>query len=247
MKKAKEKAEESDRLKSAFLANMSHEIRTPMNGIIGFVDLLQRADLNEKQENMYLDMVAKSSQRLLSTINDIIEISKIEAGEMPVQLSKFNINDEIRYLYDFFKPEAAKKGLYLQVKNTPPDMDLALSTDRGKLESILTNFIKNAIEYTKKGFVEFGYSLQNNALTFFVKDTGIGIPEERLKAIFDRFVQADLEISSPYEGSGLGLSIAKAYADMLGADLKVETVHGKGSTFSVTFFLAGDKMIRRDT
>ncbi|MFO7842100.1 MAG: PAS domain S-box protein [Fidelibacterota bacterium] len=235
LKKAKEKAEESDRLKSAFLANMSHEIRTPMNGIIGFVDLLQRADLNEKQEKIYLDMVAKSSQRLLSTINDIIEISKIEAGEIPVQLSKININNEIRYLYDFFKPEAERKGLCLRVKNIPPDTDLTLSTDRSKLESIITNLIKNAIKFTKKGFVEFGYALQNNELTFFVKDSGIGIPDERLKAIFDRFVQADLEISSPYEGSGLGLSIAKAYADMLGADLKVETMQGKGSTFSVTF------------
>ena len=242
LKTAKEKAEESDRLKSAFLANMSHEIRTPMNGIIGFVDLLQRSDLDADQEKLYLDMVAGSSRRLLNTINDIIEISKIEAGEIPLKLTHVDVNEMLAYLYRFFEPAAREKGLKLFKKEHPEKLSFKLYTDRHKLESILTNFIRNAVKFTEEGFVEFGYTATEGELRFFVMDSGIGIPQERLDAVFDRFVQADMAISSPYEGSGLGLSIAGAYAEMLGARIAVRSEPGKGSTFTLNFALTKENI-----
>ena len=231
LKLAKEKAEESDRLKSAFLANMSHEIRTPMNGILGFIDLLDSSDLPDDKKSEYLQMMQQSGDRLLNTINDIMEISKIEAGQMILNYSDENLKDIFKYLHNFFLPEAKGKGLFLNL-SADINNDLLIRTDRTKLESILLNLIKNAIKFTKKGGVEFGVKLKDNQLEFYVSDTGIGIPEDRHQAVFDRFVQADLKISRPYEGSGLGLSIARAYAEMLGGKIQVTSEVGKGSTFS---------------
>ncbi|MDZ7821332.1 MAG: PAS domain S-box protein [Candidatus Marinimicrobia bacterium] len=246
LKLAKEKAEESDRLKSAFLANMSHEIRTPMNGILGFVDLLQKAGLNEKQEKLYLDMVEKSGKRLLNTINDIIEISKIEADEVRLQFAPVNVDDMIRYLYEFFRPQAEAKGLYLRVKKDPEKLPFHLLSDRYKLEAVLMNFIRNAIKFTEKGGLAFGYAFSGGELDLWVKDSGIGISRERLDAVFERFVQADLTKSSPYEGSGLGLSIAKAYADMLGGRLHVGSEPGKGSTFGIVLTVNNKNTIKQN-
>ncbi len=246
LKLAKEKAEESDRLKSAFLANMSHEIRTPMNGILGFVDLLQKAGLNEKQERLYLDMVEKSGKRLLNTINDIIEISKIEADEVRLQFAPVDVDDMVRYLYEFFRPQAEAKGLYLRVKKDPEQLPFHLLSDRYKLEAVLMNFMRNAIKFTEKGGVAFGYAFSGGELDLWVKDSGIGISRERLDAVFERFVQADLTKSSPYEGSGLGLSIAKAYADMLGSRLHVGSEPGKGSTFGIALTVNNKNTIKRN-
>ena len=235
-----EKAEESDRLKSVFLANMSHEIRTPMNGILGFVNLLENSEISSENYKQYVGLVRKSSERLLDTINDIIEISKIQAKEAALNVTAFDLNESVRFLFDFFKPAANEKKLSLSLKNTVADKKIRLQTDKIKLESILSNLIKNAIKFTHEGSIEFGVQQDKNSIRFYVKDTGIGIPAERLNVIFERFTQADLTITKPYEGSGLGLSISKAYVDLLGGEIFVESEEGKGSIF--TFILPANSV-----
>jgi signal transduction histidine kinase len=229
-----EKAEESDRLKSVFLANMSHEIRTPMNGILGFVNLLEDPEISAKNYRQYVGLVRKSSERLLDTINDIIEISKIQSKEATLNVSDVDLNESINYLYVFFQPAAQVKNLSFILNNSLADKMIILQTDKNKLESILSNLLKNAIKFTHEGSIEFGVIWQNNAIRFNVRDSGIGIPEERREAIFERFTQADLTITKPYEGSGLGLAISHAYADLLGGKISVESEEGKGSIFSFT-------------
>lgn len=231
--KAKEKAEESDRLKSAFLANMSHEIRTPMNGILGFLELLLNPDLSNESREEYIAVVNKSGKRLLDTINDIIEVSKIEAGQIPVNLSEVSIHEVLLDHQKFFQKEAEEKGLTFSVKDSVSSILPSVITDRHKLDGILTNLIKNAIKFTAKGGVDVTASIEEESLVFTVKDTGIGIPPDKVQAIFERFVQADLvAYNRPFEGSGLGLSIVRAYLDLLQGKIHVASVPGKGSSFS---------------
>lgn len=235
LKMAKEKAEESDRLKSAFLANMSHEIRTPMNGILGFTELLQDPDLGLEQRNEFVEIVKSSGDRLLNTINNIIDISKIESGQAHMSYAKTNVGQLIDRLYRFFKFEADKKGIALLITEKLPEDKEWLETDVVKLESILTNLIKNAIKFTKKGSVKIDYYLASETeICFTVADTGKGIPAAKLKNVFERFVQADISYSRDYEGSGLGLSIARAYAGMLNGKIEVQSEEGKGSVFKLT-------------
>ena len=235
---AKEKAEESEHLKSAFLANMSHEIRTPMNGILGFAGLLKEPNLTGEEQQEYINIIEKSGARMLNIINDIVDISKIESGQMEVHVAETNINEQIEYIYTFFKHEVESKGMNLSYKNGLPSKEAILKTDREKLFAILTNLIKNAIKFSFGGTIEFGYThletLHATSLQFFVKDNGIGIPKDRLSAIFDRFVQADIADKRAFQGAGLGLSISKAYVDMLGGKIWVESQEGKGSTFYFT-------------
>ncbi len=238
---AKEKAEESDRLKSAFLANMSHEIRTPMNGIMGFTELLKEPKLTGKEKEEYIKIIQKSGQRMMNTINDLIEISKIESGAVELHVSDVNLNEQLDYFYKFFKPDAEKRGLKFSCYKALPFNEALIETDREKLNGILSNLIKNAVKYTNEGTIEFGYHLKENRLEFYVKDTGIGIEENRQEAIFDRFIQADLSLSKPYEGAGLGLSIAKAYVEMLGGQMGVESEFGKGSRFWFTLTYSSTK------
>ncbi|WP_052670619.1 ATP-binding protein [Draconibacterium sediminis] len=238
---AKEKAEESDRLKSAFLANMSHEIRTPMNGILGFANLLKDANLKNEKHNKYVDIIVKSGDRMLNIINDIIDISKIESGQMAVVNTKLNVNQVLEDLYGFFIEEANRKSIELRLIKGLPDKNAVLNTDSDKLYAILSNLLKNAIKYTDKGSIEFGYHLKapGSELEFFVKDTGIGIPKDRQTAIFERFVQADIEDKMARQGAGLGLAIARAYIDMLEGKLWLESEKNIGSTFYFT--IAYDK------
>jgi signal transduction histidine kinase/CheY-like chemotaxis protein len=236
---AKELAEQSDRLKSAFLANMSHEIRTPMNGILGFAELLKEPDLSGEQQQEYIKIIEKSGARMLNIINDIVDISKIEAGLMNVDIMESNINEQIEYIYTFFKPELEAKGMKLLFSNSLPTKDAILKTDREKLFAILTNLVKNAIKYSKEGTIEIGYNYTSslpklNELRFYVKDTGIGIPKDRQEAIFERFIQADIVDRMALQGAGLGLSISKAYVEMLGGKIWVESEEGIGSTFYFT-------------
>lgn len=235
---AKEKAEESDRLKSAFLANMSHEIRTPMNGIIGFTNLLTSKVLGAEKQQHYISIIEKSGNRLLNIINDIIDISKIEAGQMEVNSKEVNVDIQLQYLYTFFQAEAEKKKLNFTLNNTLQSKSVTLFVDAEKLLAVLTNLIKNAIKYTDEGSIEFGCELPETKakkyLQFYVKDTGIGIAADRQKAIFERFVQADIEDIGVREGAGLGLAISKAYIEMIGGEIWVESELGEGSCFYFT-------------
>ena len=218
--KAKEKAEESDRLKSAFLSNMSHEIRIPLNGILGFTDLLRKPNLTGEKQQEFIEIIEKSSARMLNTMNNIIDMSKIESGLMQVNLTESNINEQIQFVYSLFKPEAEKKGLQLYIKNGLPAEVAIIKTDREKIYAILINLIKNAIKYTEKGSIIFGYNIKKSKdfnysqhshfLEFYVKDSGVGIPKDRQEAIFERFIQADIGDKRAFQGSGLGLSISKS-------------------------------------
>lgn len=229
--RAKSKAEESDRLKSAFLANLSHEIRTPMNGILGFLELLKEINLSNEEKNYFIDVVNESSQRLLNTINDIIEMSKIDSEQIELHLSEVNLEKEMQYHYNFFKQITEKKDIHLICNQNIQDESAIIETDKSKLDSILVNLINNAILFTDRGSVEFGNFLDGSMIIFYVKDTGCGIPVHRQHAIFDRFVQADLSTTRQKEGSGLGLSIAKAYTEMLGGKIWYTSEEGLGSTF----------------
>jgi len=241
---AKDHAEQSDRLKSAFLANMSHEIRTPMNGILGFSALLKEPNLTGEEKQQYISVIEKAGTRMLNIINDIIDISKIEAGLMELNIGESDINEQIEYIYTFFKPEVEAKGMKISYKNALPAKEATIKTDREKLFAILTNLVKNAIKYSEDGHIEFGYykiAATEHAplLQFYVKDTGIGVPKDRQEAIFDRFVQADIGDTRAFQGAGLGLSISKAYVEMLGGKIWVESdpegASGrKGSTFYFT-------------
>ncbi|MBK9358417.1 MAG: PAS domain S-box protein [Bacteroidales bacterium] len=249
---AKEKAEESDRLKSAFLANMSHEIRTPMNGILGFADLLKNPNLTGEDQKNYIEIIEKSGERMLSIINDIIDISKIEAGLMKADIRESNINEQIEYVYYFFKPEVEAKGMKLYYSNSLMADESVIKTDPEKVFAILTNLVKNAIKYTKEGSIEFGYEIvqsdQRLMMRFFVRDTGIGIPKDRQAMVFERFVQADVSGKNAYQGAGLGLSITRAYVDMLGGKIWVESDAGSGSVFYFTlpYIVAGRKPVVAD-
>ncbi len=229
--KAKKEAEKSDKLKSAFLANMSHEIRTPMNGILGFIDLLGEPDLEEKIKKEYIDILNKSSQRLLNTINDIIEISKIDVGEWELVFSEVNIREVLNYFICFFRPEAEGKGISLKIKEQETGEEAFIRTDRTKLEGILTNLIKNALKFTKKGSIELGSYLEQDQVVFYVQDTGKGIPADKHDLIFNRFTQADSKLTRGHEGSGLGLSIVKANVEIIGGEIWLESEVDKGSTF----------------
>ena len=228
------KAKESDRLKSAFLANMSHETRTPMNGILGFSKLLENPNLTGEKQQQYISIIQKSGARMLNIITDIVSISKIESGQMELNIQELNINEQIEHIYTLFKPECEKKGMQLLFRNALPSGEAILKTDSQKVFSILTNLVKNALKYTEEGKIEIGYARKGNYLEFYVKDTGIGIPEDRKEAVFERFIQADIADKRALQGAGLGLSISKAYVEMLGGKIWVESEKGVGSQFNFT-------------
>ena len=242
---AKEKAEESNRLKTAFLNNMSHEIRTPLNGITGFIGLLQDSEIDDKDKHNYFDIINKSSDRLITTVTDIINISRIEAGLVKVSKTVVSVNEILEEQYRFFYHQAKSKELELVYKPGLSESEARLVTDKHKLEGILTNLIKNAIKFTEQGEIRFACSLkkeqETDVLEFYVKDTGIGIPVNRIDAIFNRFEQADIEDSRAFEGSGLGLAIAKSYVEMLGGKISVNSKEGEGTTF--TFSLPYTKQL----
>jgi len=233
--KSKNKAEESDRLKSAFLANMSHEIRTPMNGIIGFSELLKEPLLTGEEQHEYIEIIQQSGSRMLNIINDIVSISKVESGQMEVSIKETNINEQLNYIYTFFKPEAEQKRIELRQKNLLPLKCGNLLTDKEKLYAVLINLVKNALKFTDTGIIEFGCKLNNsNEFEFFVSDTGVGIDAHQHEFIFDRFRQGSESLNRNYEGAGLGLAISKAYVLMMGGKIWVESTKGKGSTFYFT-------------
>lgn len=234
---AKEKAEESDRLKTSFLTNMSHEIRTPMNGISGFAQLLVRPSVTEEKRKLYSDTITKCCDQLTSIVNDIIDISKIETGQMTLIEETVNVNDLIRDLFNVHNKNALDKGISLKTFVSSKDEECLIYSDRLKLQQILNNLIGNAIKFTIDGYVKFGYVKTQSFLQFFVEDTGIGIAPEFHDKVFDRFRQVENGFSRNYDGAGLGLSISKSLVQLLGGEIWLNSIPGKGSTFnfSVTY------------
>ncbi|WP_297098344.1 transporter substrate-binding domain-containing protein [uncultured Draconibacterium sp.] len=232
LSRQKNKAEQSDKMKSAFLANMSHEIRTPMNGILGFAELLKTQAYSKEEELQFINIIQQSGDRMLNTINNIIDISKIESGNEEAQIKKVDIAKIVSELKDFFVVEANEKGIDLIVEPEVTAPSPNFYSDTYKLTSILTNLIKNAIKFTNEGYVKVHYSLSATELKITICDTGIGIAPEKQKAIFDYFVQADHSHSSGYEGSGLGLSITRGYIKLLNGEISVSSTPGKGTSFT---------------
>jgi PAS domain S-box-containing protein len=236
--KAKSLAEESDRLKTAFLANMSHEIRTPMNGILGLTQLMTNHPVTEDQKKEYLAMINANGKMLLDLVNDIIDISKIESKQVDLFETEFSLNQMMEDLRRFISAEKMVKNMdevELIYKPYFKDKKSVIFSDQAKIKQVLTNLIGNAVKFTKKGSIEFGYKPQkDNMLLFFVKDTGIGILESKLKVIFDRFTQADQSLTRPYGGSGLGLAISKGFVQRMGGTIWAESEEGKGSSFYFT-------------
>lgn len=232
--RAKEKAEESDRLKTAFLHNISHEIRTPMNAIVGFATLLGEPDVDTQSRKDYIEVIMQSSNHLLSIISDIVDISNIEANLVKIVKNDININLVLKSLCDQYLPKAIEKKIQLICKTNVPDSDAFIVTDSIKLTQILINLINNGIKFTDNGYVKVGCVLIDRFLEFHVSDTGIGISEEYHKRIFDRFFQVQYTVSRSYEGTGLGLAISKAHVELMGGKIWVTSEPGKGSSFFFT-------------
>lgn len=228
---ARNKAIESDQLKLSFLANISHEIRTPMNSIMGFAQILQRPNLSNETIKEYADLINTGSMQLLTLINDIVDISKIESGQVSVFEMDFSIDKMLQELLHFFKRAAQRKKISLQVFIPPAMEGLIIKTDYSKIKQIFSNLIANAIKFTPTGTVTFGFTFRNDDICFFVEDTGIGIDKEKQEVIFERFRQADSSISSKYGGTGLGLAISKSFILMLGGTLSVDSESNKGAKF----------------
>lgn len=227
---AKEKAEESDRLKSAFLANISHEIRTPMNGILGFAELLREPDLSPENQQEFIGIIETNLHRMLNLLSDLIDISRIEAGETTLKIRKTNINKMLHELHLLFLPQGISKSIQVDYHCDLSD-EFTFETDSAKLNHILMNLIKNALKFTKEGSVAFGYKQKESGLEFYITDTGFGIPPEQKDLIFKRFRQVDHGLTRQHEGLGLGLTISKAYVEQLGGSIRLESELGKGSTF----------------
>ncbi len=228
---AKEKAEESDRLKTAFLHNISHEIRTPMNAIMGFSALLSDPDLDAEKRRFFIDVLKQNSKQLLNIISDIINIATIEAGQIKVQEQTMNLNATMSLLYEQFAPKAREHNLDFTTQSGLPDEEAFITGDETKIAEIFSNLIQNALKFTKQGSVSFGYRIRDRKIEGFVEDTGIGIPENKQQEIFERFRQVENNMARNFGGSGLGLSIAKAYVEIMGGELKVHSEVQKGSSF----------------
>jgi PAS domain S-box-containing protein len=234
LKKAKNKAEESDKLKTAFLHNISHEIRTPMNAIIGFSELLTKPGTPPEKGKYYADIVNQSCNQLLMVISDIVNIATIEAGLAKIEVEEFNINSVIKFVHQQFVIKAENLKINLTNECNLPDEEAVIKCDKTKFSEILINLIGNAFKFTKHGTISFGYRLVDNFIEFFVKDTGIGIPKELFDEIFFRFRQVEYTTTRQYGGSGLGLSISKAYVELLGGKIWLMSEPEKGSTFFFT-------------
>ena len=229
--KALEKASESDRLKTAFLNNLSHEIRTPLNAIVGFSTLLVEPGQMPGAGREYMDIITHSSDHLLEIVDDVVEISKIEAKIVRIINKETNLNQMMERVYDRFIPMAAEKNIDLYYDPRQDENEIVLTTDGYKLFQSLTNLLGNAVKFTMEGRVEFGFRIKEKIIEFYVSDTGIGIRPEHQPNIFKPFYQAESSSTKRYEGTGLGLSIAKAYIELLGGEIWFNSEPGEGSVF----------------
>jgi PAS domain S-box-containing protein len=235
--RSKNKAEESDKLKSAFLANMSHEIRTPMNAILGFSDLLSSNEYDEEEKMDFINMIKSSGRLLLNLINDIIDISKIEAGELKIQPTTFDVTLVLDDTYNTFRQQldrSDRKGVNLILNHRGAIENTQITTDKLRLQQILTNLLSNALKFTHEGEVEFGVLHIGEYFEFYVRDSGIGIPNTKLDVVFERFRQADDSHTRLYGGTGLGLAITRNLTQLLGGEIWVESKEGHGTVFYFT-------------
>jgi PAS domain S-box-containing protein len=231
--KAKEKAEESDKLKSAFLANMSHEIRTPLNSIIGFSELLTDSDFGQVERTEFAQIINKSGNNLLSILSDIMDLSKIEAGQVQVMKSTLFVSKLLAEIQQEFLYNAAAKGIELKLDSLNPPT-VIINGDETKIRQIIANLINNALKFTHAGYVELGVRILDNQVCFHIKDTGIGIPAEFQQQIFERFRQIESSHNRKYGGNGLGLAISKSLVELLGGKIWVESEINRGTTFYFT-------------
>jgi signal transduction histidine kinase len=231
---SKEKAEESDRLKSAFLANMSHEIRTPLNSILGFSELLTDPELDSESRREFANLINSSGNNLLSIINDVLDISKIEAGQITLTANEFSAQRLISIIQKEYSLKASTKGIELRLAPQATDQKFIVLSDEMRIKQVLINFIGNALKFTESGYIEIGVKLKKNNIQFHVKDTGIGIAREFHEKIFERFRQVEASNTRKYGGNGLGLAITKNLAELLGGRIWLESEVNQGSTFFFT-------------
>lgn len=231
---ARLQAEESDNLKTAFLQNMSHEIRTPMNAICGFSEILASETLKTEKINKYISIIRNSSMQLLSVVSDVLTMSSLETRQEKVNFDKVCINKLIREVHDSFWQQSEEKGIPLKLRLGLTDIESNVYTDKDKITRIMSYLLSNAFKFTCEGYVEAGCSLVGKELEFYVKDTGPGIREELHEKIFERFRQGDISANKLFSGTGLGLTISKSFAEMLGGKIWVESKAGEGSTFRFT-------------
>ncbi len=235
LRETERKAIESDRLKSSFLANISHEIRTPMNGILGFAELLKSPSLTGEEQRAYLNIIEQSSERMLLLINDLVAISRVETGEIKVNRCEINLKELLDNLLFIYGPIAAEKGLDIKITSFPATTNRIIYSDKEKILYIMSHLVKNAIQYTNRGYVHIGCQQSGEIIELYVKDSGIGISDENRDKIFNRFVREHNELAGEYHGVGLGLSIARSYAQIMGGDIKVFSKLDEGSEFVFYF------------
>jgi signal transduction histidine kinase len=234
LRKALDKSEESDRLKTAFLQNVSHEIRTPMNSICGFSTLLNKEGLTQEKRKQYTGIIINSSNQLLSIVNDILCISNIETGQESLNQAPVRIDTILDEIFEIFIPHSSGKGVALNLDIDESVKGLEVNTDGPKLKQVLWNLTSNAVKFTQKGTVTIGCNIENSNLNIYVSDTGIGIEPQMHEKIFDRFVQADSTIQLNYGGTGLGLSIAKGYTILLGGEISLQSEPSVGTRVNLS-------------
>ncbi len=231
LERAMEKATESDRLKAAFLNNLPHEIRTPLNAIVGFSTLLNEPGHDIEDQLEFRDIITHSSDHLLEIVDDVLEISKIEAKIVRILRKEVNLSRMLHRVYDRFRPAADEKKILLRYDARMDEKEIIINTDGYKLFQSLTNLLSNAVKFTLAGKVEFGFRIKEGMIEFYVSDTGIGIGLEHQPNIFKPFYQSESSSTKRYEGTGLGLAIAKAYIELLGGDIWFNSEPGEGSVF----------------
>jgi hypothetical protein len=240
LKLAKEKAEESDRLKTEFLNNISHEVRTPLNGILGFAEIVFQHELTVEEKKESYAMLLESSDRLLNTITNYMDISLITSGNMSVHNKDFFPTSFLRKIFNNYESVCSNRKLDLFLDITGQSDDLSVNSDPEIVQKILSHFLNNSIKFTQKGSIHFGFNRKEDQLEFFVKDSGIGIGLDSFNKIFDRFSKEDRGHQNVIEGSGLGLSIAKGMSEIIGGKIRVESELGVGSCFFLTIPIKKD-------